>query len=299
MNDQIYARRSTNVRGTGMYSTILDWHGSSSSYLIDAMDDGTDGTFPYDRTMFQFADLKIDGTNLGGSTTIRGIGLSGNYRSPVILLRVWLCKTTSQAIWFTGANWNIDFVDVQVDTCARVAGAGVQTDTSITSLAHVNLTRVRVEGCGNSSSPPTAGGIRIDFSVVGPRGFNLTDCQAEGNFGADECYFNNVTGLYINGFYLETNANGGTGITLRQGIEFNTCTGKINGQFYASPTSNTRKTLRFNGASRFIVESIDIGAEWDTTIESNDTSLVKYGFVTATGGTINMVDNNPGSITTM
>jgi len=297
MNDQIYARRNVYVRGTGLQSTSLDWHASSSSYLIDGRDDGTDGSYPYDRTFFSFTDLKIDGTNLGGATTIRGVGLAGNYRSPPILQRVWICQTTSQGIWFDGPNYNIDFVDVQVDTCARVAGAGIQTNTSITSFAHVNFTRVRVETCGVATS--SGGGFRIDFAAAGPRGVNLTDCQAEGNYGTDECLFNNVYGLYINGFYMEQNTNGGSGVTVRNGIEMTNCTGVITAQLYCQ-SGTPKKALRVNGTSRIVVMSMDVGANWATsTIESNDSSLVKYGYLSAVGGTVTLTNNGTSTITGM
>lgn len=176
----------------------------------------------------------------------------------------------------------------------------IRNNPAIDALNHINFTRNRVEGCGNSSS--NAGGIDLTFNDIGPRGFQFTDCQAEGNFGSDECYFSKVTGLYLNGFYVETlDYNvGGIGDTPRAGIEATDCTGHVHGAQMYADIGTPKQALKFNGSSRFTVMDLDTGAHWATsTIETNDSATVRYANVTANGGTVNLNNNGSGSITLM
>jgi hypothetical protein len=287
-------RRQVWLEGEGKQASILDFHGDDAAYAIDCYDNGADGLYPYDRTICGFRDFTVNASNIDSGSDLVGCRLGGNYRSAPILERIKLAQTPGHGILFDYDNWNIDIVDVELDTCGRLrsGASGIYSNPGIASLNHINFTRVRTEGCGNSSS--NAGGINITFNSIGPRGFQFTDCQAEGNFGSDEVYLSNATGVYIDGFYVETL---NVGSVNRAGIEATNCTGHIHGAQMYADAGKPHQALKFNGTSTFTVMDVDTGSNWASAfIEANDSSVVRYANLS---GSASNVANGSSSITAM
>lgn len=294
MVNTVYPRRYVFVEGAGKQATRLNWYTTTATIAVDGLDNWLDGAYPYDRTIFSYRKMTLSGLNTGGASTCMGVRLGVNHRSAPILSEMVLTQFPNHGIQFIDDNWNIDIVDVEIDTCGHsVSGAsGIHKWPSVTDLNHVNFTRVRVEGCGNSGS--LAGGWNCTTTSLSTnRGWQFTDCQAEGNFGSAECYFTNLRGLYFNGFYVECLNTGAHTV----GMEFDNCTGLIHGaQLIAEAGTPVQAIKISNDASRFTIMAVDFGAEWTYIIDTYNASAVRYASLT---GAASPRANDTSTITAM
>ncbi|MBO9589523.1 hypothetical protein [Devosia sp.] len=294
MTRTIIARRLVFLEGAGKQATRLKWYTTAPLYGIDALDAWTDGAYPYDRTICGFSRFTIDGLNTTSPSDFVGVRLGNNHRSSPILSQMVVAFCPNHGILFDADNWNIDIIDVEIDSCAkyRSNAAGIFKNPAVTDLNHVNFTRVRVEGCGNGTS--AAGGINASTTTLSTnRGWQFTDCQAEGNLGSSEVLFSNMRGMYFTGWYMEVINVGSHTV----GMEFNNCTGLISGaQIIAEAGSPVTAIKVSNNSSRLVVMAVDFGSEWDWLIDSYNASVIRYAQLVGSASNRN---NDTSTITAM
>jgi hypothetical protein len=280
MVNTLYPRRYVTVQGVGLDETYLQWYGTTAEIAVDALDDATDGAYPNDRTIFEYRDMTIDGSTASVSSDLVGFRLGRNYRSnPITNVRVNL--TPGTGLLLDADNWNINITNLQLDTAGhlRSNAAGIVKNPTVTDLNYINFYNLMVEGCGNSSS--AAGGLNITTTTLSTnRVWNFFGSVIEGNFGTDEVFFQNMTGIYFWGAYVESiNTSGHT-----TGFEFDTTTGHIHGGNFAAQTGSPQIALKFTGNSAFTIMDIDFGAGWGSfQVQTNNNTVVGYGNLSGPG----------------
>lgn len=300
MVNTLYPRRYVTVQGVGLDETYLQWYGTTAEIAVDGLDPGTDApgssstpAYPYDRTIFEYRDLTIDGSTASSLSDLVGIRLGRNYRSnPITNVRVNL--TPGTGLLLDADNWNINITNLQLDTAGhlRSNAAGVYKNPAVTDLNYINFYNLMVEGCGNSSS--AAGGMNITTTTLSTnRVWNFFGAVIEGNFGSDEVFFQNMTGIYFNGLYVESINTPGHAT----GFEFDTTTGHIHGANFASDTGSPQIAIKFTGNSAFTLLDIDFGAGWGSwQVQTNNNTVVGYGNLNGPGS--NQV-NSPSALDPM
>lgn len=239
-DSQIVPRNGVRWIGAGKNATTLKYYGSGVA--INAT--GTSGS----RIITTIQDVTIDGSNYS-NVNAQCITLGWNMRSATILARVRIYNFPHYAIHFTDQNWNVDFVDVEVDTCGYGTSnsAGIYKDPGVDTGTWNAITfdRCIVEGCGRSDS--TAGGINIQTTTAN-RGLYFTNCIVEGNFGADEIYITNMADCHLQIYNERIN---GTNHNIF--CELSGCTGTIVGRYctgelatYSAATTNGSAVVTFN-----------------------------------------------------
>jgi hypothetical protein len=265
----LIARRLVRLKGKFKQSTTFKYHGNSAAYALDCLDDGSDGAYPYDRTICGFEHFTIDASNIDPASNLVGIRTGGNHRSSEMFSKVKVAQTPHYGLELAADNWNVDYGDLEIDTCGRLRSnsCGVYKDPAVTDINANNFRNVRVEGSGNVSS--AAGGWFLSTTTLATnRGWLFSGCQAEGNFGTDECYFSNLRGVYINGFYIEA-------VYTTNAMEINNCVGHIHGAQVTGANATQHNALFFTGSSKFSVMDLQTYASFQNyDILAQDTAVI-------------------------
>lgn len=251
------------IKGDGVDATRLLYTGSIVA--IDAVGvpaDTTPGNItPGIRIIFRIEDLTIDGSNVSPDNTndpetrnwfkADGIWLGENHRSNPLLNRVKIKLFPRYGIYFKGNEWNVSFSDVELDQnghdtvdsnfqitsprYAAINSSGIYKDPSVMEMNGVNFYRSFIEGNGNYTS--AAGGVHLQF---GTRGLIFRDCIVEGNFGTDQVYIHESSGLRIDGLYLEAYPYDEVAHA-RVGVEITNSTGSMTASRFGCGTCDPNK----------------------------------------------------------
>lgn len=238
-NSQLTPKNGVHWSGAGKHATFLSYYGAGIS--INAV--GTSIA----RKLFSIEDMTIDGTN-ASNTNAQCIALGWNMRSEPLMRSVRLYNFPHYGINFDDQNWNLTFIDLHVDTCGRAAvnstGIFKKASVDVGTFNGNNFHNLSVEACGNSTS--TAGGINMQTTTAN-RGLHFSGrTLVEGNLGTLEIFISNMSNLMFDELYIErTNVSGQT-----QAVEFDGCTGSVNGGYIAS--SNLNFVCSFTNASAVV-----------------------------------------------
>jgi len=217
--------------------------------------------------------MTLDGNDATG--TAQGLVLGHNHRSMPLLDQVQITGFPGYGIMFDADNWNISFVDIEIDSCGTASGAnksGIYKNPAVTDMNNVTFNRCMIEGCGSDSS--AAGGMNITSTALYTnRGWQFTDCIIEGNFGSDEAYFQHLRGVTFNGLHLERPAPAVTGQVA--GVEFSDVTGIINGGSLAGDGDKNDYAYQFKDGSLFSVSGVNF-SNWDVAACYVDDSEVYF-----------------------
>lgn len=253
------SKYSVNWRGAGMDQTVLKYYGSDT--LVNAT--GTSGV----RVICCISDMKFDGTNATGSA--KGITMGWNQRSMPLLQRVHIYNFPHYGMHFNDQNWLVTFRDVQVDTCGRTTAgsAGIYKDAAVDNATwnDIIFDSCFIEACGTASS--AAGGINLRTTTAN-RGVYFINCCTEGNFGTDECYFQNLGDLQLVNHYVERESISGQLV----GLDFEGCHGGMTGGFISSAGADNERGLRIVN-SNMTLTGVNMGF-WPTASIDNQSSIV-------------------------
>lgn len=268
----IYAKTYVNVRGLGMYGTVLACYtaNDTDAIALDLKGSGV-GVQPDDRIITSWQGFTLDMDEAGDE--VHGIRVGHNYRSMPLLREVRINRAGGHGIWFDANNWIISLECVEVNQCGHNDGAGMFATPSITDMNDITFRQVNVEGCGGSGS--SAGGVDFRFSGGTNRGWVFDSFDAEGSLGTNECLFSNMKGIAFTGLYVEREAYA----YLTNGIELDDCDGAIVGGSMscavgAGPTSTPEIGLRFKGACNFALTGMQFAAWGTAAISAEESSQV-------------------------
>lgn len=257
---------NTIIQGVGAYQTIFDMRvaNGGTNIAVDVRGTGSGG-FPSDRKIIGFRDLTFDGLNCGNA--VSGLALGWNMRSAPLLRSVrirrfsdWGVKCLGPLI---GQNWNIDFYDVEMDSCGNTASnsGGWFKDPSVDggTWNFINFYFCFTEACGSASS--TAGGMNFQ-TTTSNRGLNLVSCEWENNRGSLQVFVTNMAALNISNPYIEMPSGAAEA---QCGMEFDGCTGFVAGGFLGAADANNKFGLRFKASSRMSARDVHFGTTWNTS----------------------------------
>lgn len=250
-----------NWRGAAKYATTLSCtmaNGVATSNIwINGRGSGSGG-FPLDRKIFTISHLTLDGTNAGNQ--VKCLALGWNMRSMPLLQSVRIAQFADYGVGFLDQNWNIDFIDVEVDTCGKTVAnsTGWYKDPAVDggTFNYINWYNCITEACGTASS--TAGGMNLQTTTAN-RGFGFIACEWENNRGTDQVLISKTADVYFSAPYLEMPAVAAEAVT---GIELSGCTGAIDGGFISATDANNDQGLQFKGSCQMSIRNIHFGTTW-------------------------------------
>jgi hypothetical protein len=280
----IVPKTFVNWRGMGKYATTLDCRLTNGSVTdnvaIDARGSGLGG-FPSDRKIVTLSDMTISGAHAG--TQIQCLMLGWNMRSDPLLERVRIASFGHYGINFDDQNWNISFVNVEMDTCgSSVANsAGWFKKASVDGGTFNDIIWIGgfTEACGRSDS--SAGGMNLQTTTAN-RSFKFFGHQWENNRGTDQVLITNTAGVFIQGPYIEMPSGAAEAVT---GIELSGCTGVISGGFITAADSNNDQGVQVKGSSDVEIRGVHFGTTWNVACVDIQGSRVCAGRNIKSAGT--------------
>jgi hypothetical protein len=240
-------------RGAGKMATTFDFRvaNGGTNIAIDARGSGVGG-FPADRKTISFRDLTLDFTNCGNQ--VKGLALGWNMRSSPLLSAVRVKGSADWGVGFLDQNWNISFVDVEMDGCGNTVAnsTGWYKDVTVDSGTFNDITWFGgyTEACGKADS--TAGGMNLQ-TTTSNRGFKFFGHQWENNRGTDQVLITNTASVNIFGPYTEQPAGAAEAVTA---FEFQGCTGIISGGFIGATDANNDQAMQFKSNSDMQIDGV-------------------------------------------
>jgi hypothetical protein len=247
-NTGITKKTGVNWQGSGKYTTNLKFYGSG--VFINAV--GTSVSVAT-RIICTISDMTLDGTN-ASNINAECIKMGWNMRSNPFLARVRLYNFPNHGLHFSDQNWNVDFNDVEVDTCGHDVGnnaSGIYKDAAVDggTFNGITFNNVQVEGCGSSTS--TAGGVNMQTTTAN-RGLYFNDSIIEGNFGSLQVYITNMSDLQFKNLYMEgIVATGQTAL-----VEIDGGGGGINGGYLTGSGGTAQIGIQVKASAQFQIDAL-------------------------------------------
>jgi hypothetical protein len=284
-NNTLPVATGVNWEGMGKYDTNLMCTAANgvmaNNIFVDARGSGIGG-FPVDRKIVTFRNLTLDGTNAGNQ--VKGLAIGWNMRSMPMLQSVRIRKFADYGVGFLDQNWNIDFIDVELDSCGNtvINSSGWIKLASVDggTFNYINWYNCITEACGSSSS--TAGGMNFPTTTAN-RGFNFIACEWENNRGTDQVLITNTAGIVMTGPYIEM-PSGATEAAV--GMEFDGCTGSIDGGFISATDSNNKYALQFKSNCDMSARNTHLGTTWNTASVNVQGSILENRNLIQSSGVI-------------
>jgi hypothetical protein len=278
--------------GDGMNATFIKMYASSGA-CVNAV--GTNGA----RKLLSISDMSFDGSSATGTAYCLSIGY--NQRSMGALQRVRIKGFPYTAIYFAEQTWMMSFYDVYCSYNANGTGS-LRTAICINNtlleaqVLAINWFNLNLENNGFISST-VGGGIEIATNVAATWAFY--GGTWEGNYGIAEARFQGITGVYIDGLYLESEA-----ASVVNGLLFNNCPGTVSNSRIAGEIGMTGDGIKVTNGANIHISEIYSNVKWVNDISVSATSAVYTSggnaallFSVANGGTLQRLTTNRVQLT--
>lgn len=278
--------------GDGQNATFIKLYGSSQ-ICVNAV--GTTSA----RKILSIRDMSFDGSNSTGTSYCLRIGY--NQRSSGALQRIRIYNFPYTAIYFAAPTWMMSFYDVYCyfnanGTSSLRTAITVDTALGAAQVLALDWFNLNLENNGFISSA-VGGGIDVGSNVAATWAFY--GGTWEGNYGIAEARFEGITGVYIDGLYLESET-----ASVVNGLLFNNCPGTVSNSRIAGEIGMTGDGIKVTNGASIHVSQIYSNIKWVNDISVSATSIVTTSgdnaaliFSVANGGTLQRLTTNRVQLT--
>ena len=252
--------------GDGMATTFIKLYGNNA-ICVNAT--GTNTA----RKLLSISDISFDGSNSTGASFCFRLGY--NQRSFGALQRVRIYQFPHTAIYFAAPTWMMSFYDVY---CSYNANGTSSLRTAIcidntlgyAQVLAIDWYNLNLENNGFISST-VGGGIEISSDVAAK--WSFYGGTWEGNYGIAEAAFRGITGVFVDGLYVESEA-----ASCVHGILFSGCTASIENCRLACEVGQTGDAIHLiNGAY------VNVGQIWSNIAWRYDINATQNSVAIANG----------------